>query len=129
MSDQEPLYVILELLKALQEGQSALQEKQSALQEGQISLGGRLDKFRVDLMARMDRLQDTATKQGQDLDTLLDLMASNQHIAETATTTARASTDIGAANSLALTKLLQRQRTLEAELQAIKDRLNGGQSP
>jgi len=91
------------------------------------AIGSKIDGLRVELMGRMDGLQDAATKQGHDFDTLLDLMASNQRIAETATATARASTEIGTANSSALTKLLQRQRALEAELQAIKDRLNGSE--
>jgi hypothetical protein len=40
-----------------------------------------IDKMRIDLMARMDRLQDTATTQGRDMEALLDLMVTTQKIA------------------------------------------------
>jgi len=106
MSGQDPLVVILERLTSLQQGQ---------------------DRLRVELMARMDRLQNAATKQGHDMDVLLDLMATNQRISETATAATRAASDIGASNSSALTKLLQRQRELEADVAAIKERLNGSE--
>jgi len=113
MSGQDPLVVILERLTSLQQGQLTLQQGQ--------------DRLRVELMARMDRLQNAATKQGHDMDVLLDLMATNQRISETATAATRAASDIGASNSSALTKLLQRQRELEADVAAIKERLNGSQ--
>jgi len=59
MSCQDPLDVILARLTTLQQGQ---------------------DRLRVELMVRMDRLQNAATKQGHDMDVLLDLMATNRSI-------------------------------------------------
>lgn len=56
MSDSDPLSRVFDLLTKMLEGQIALEGKLDLLE-------GRLDRLRVDVMARVDRLQEQLTQQ------------------------------------------------------------------
>ncbi len=78
-------------------------------------------KLRVDLMARMDRLQDTLTEQGGDVNTLLDLMVANQRIAERGGAEAKTAFDIGSSNTMVLTQLMQKVVRLEQQVRELRE--------
>lgn len=84
-------------------------------------IGSKQDAQRTELMARMDRLQDTATQQGRDISALLDLMGGSQEAAKESRDSARRAVDISSSNTSVLTDLVKRVRQLEAEVRELKE--------
>jgi hypothetical protein len=83
------------------------------------------DRLRVDLMARMDRLQNNMTEQADEHSVLLDLLATNQGIAERSQSEARASFDLHARMATAMTSLQRQLRRLEDEVRELRDGRSG----
>jgi hypothetical protein len=69
----------------------------------------------VDMMARMDRLQDTAIQQGRDLNVLLELMSAQQ-------SGVRSAQEAGASHGSVLVDLVKRMRQVEADIRELREK-------
>jgi hypothetical protein len=121
---QEEFGLKLEALGVKQEEFGLTQEELSRRQE---ELGGRQDEFglkqdglRVGLMDRMDRLQDALTEQHDDISVMLELLATNQRIAERGLSEARTSFDLHSRTAAALTTMQRQLRHLQDEVNQLR---------
>jgi chromosome segregation ATPase len=101
----------------------------AALKESVRVLGERLDiqsrkhdDLRVAVMARIDRLQDAMSEKRDDVTVLLDLLVTNQHIAERSIAEARLALDGYSRTSITLTAFERQIRRLQDEVRELRDR-------
>jgi hypothetical protein len=99
----------------------ALGQKQEAFGLNLEALGVKQDGLRVGVMDRMDRLQDALTEQHDDINVLLELLATNQRIAERGLSEARTSFDLHSRTAAALTTMQRQLRHLQDEVNQLRD--------
>ncbi|WP_428538723.1 hypothetical protein [Rhodopila sp.] len=127
--DLSAMFEMLSAMNASNERQAAVLEQQQTLlvEVKQLAfdlkavLQEEVASVRVDLMARMDRLQDTATRQRDDITLLLDLAMGNKNRAELSLTEARAAVDMQGSNSSALIALQRKVMDLEAQVRELRE--------
>jgi hypothetical protein len=115
---QEELGLKLEGLGLKLEGVGLKQEELGLKQE---AFGLTQDGLRVGLMDRKDRLQDALTEQRDDMSVMLELLASNQRIAERGLSEARTSFDLHSRTAAALTTMQRQLRHLQDEVNQLRD--------
>jgi hypothetical protein len=84
-----------------------------------------LRQMRTDLMARMDRQQDTASQQSRDIGAILELLGGQQQAASDATLAAHGATRTAQSTATVATDLLKRVRQLESDVAALQAELRG----
>src|ERR1700744_5722188 len=110
----------------LKQEELGLKQEAFGLQQGELGrrqgeLGLKQDGLRVGLMDRMDRLQDGLTEQRDDISVMLELLATNQRIAERGLSEARASFDLHSETPAALATLKRQLRHLQDEVNQLRD--------
>jgi hypothetical protein len=96
--------------------------KQDEYGRKQEEMGLKQDGLRVSLMDRMDRLQDSLTEQRDDISVMLELLATNQRIAERGLSEARTSFDLHGRTASALTTMQRQLRDLRDEVNELRNR-------
>ncbi len=132
MSDHPLQAVLAELLKFAQATRVAVEQltaghltvvdRLTKLDAGQTRLEEGQTRTRVDLMARMDRLQNTLTERKDDADTLLEIMALNQRLAEQAGSVAQSAFEVGGLNSSLYLQMAKRLARLEDQVRDLRER-------
>ena len=90
------------------------------LEAGQADFSARQDRMRIDLMGRMDRLQDTQTEQRDSMDVLLDLLVNNQRMAERSLSEARLGVDMQSRITTTIAALERQVRRLQDDVRHLK---------
>ena len=80
------------------------------------TLAARMDTLRINIMDRIDRVQDVTTRTQHDMQALLELMAVNQRYAETGV---HAMQSVGELSTV-VTRLVQDVRRLDAAIQELR---------
>lgn len=81
-----------------------------------------LNTVRIDVMARIDRLQDAVSEQRDDISVPLDLLATHQRMAERGVTGARLAMDGLSSTNSAMTTMERQLRRLQDEVRQLKDK-------
>jgi hypothetical protein len=102
------------------EGLDARLERLEGLDARLERLEGQMGRLRIDLMARMDRLQDTQTEQRDSMDVLLDLLVSNQRMAERSLSEARLGVDLQSRMTTTIATLERQVRRLQEDVRHLK---------
>jgi hypothetical protein len=118
MNERDP--TIGDVLTAVTALGARIGQVETRLGEVEMGLNTKLIEVRAAVMDRIDRLQDTMTEQKDDMGVLLELLATNQKIAERGLSEARSALDVHSQTSSAMTALGRQIRQLRDRVEKLE---------